>query len=137
MIEQAILEILKANATVYALTGDRIEPGFLEQEDDATEAAEERQPTITYIEVTCNRPVSQSGDCGIVHAHYYLDCWAATRGRVKELATATMIALNGYRGTVTGAVVYGAFASGNGDAYLDSSKLWRYQVDLEIWGKED
>jgi len=129
MNHKALRAILIADATVSALIGERVEPGHLGQDPEL--------PMVTYRRISGRHPVTQTGATGLNGGRYLLECHAETYTMAHELGKAVRDALHGYKGTVAGVKVQGAFVDDDTDVYQSTSEAWTVQVDLTIWCEEE
>lgn len=120
MIEKALVSLLKADASVYALVGSRIFPvGRPLTEDLMT--AKNLRPFLTYFKVSGGQVGSIQGNPGVVKLRrgaVQINAWAKAYTDAKALAAAVMIALNEQRGTYVGVEV--------------AAVLYDFDADLEI-----
>jgi len=98
-VDAALWEILHTDATVEALVGTAIYPGFVPQHAS--------MPAIVYQRISAVRTLTFGGPLGYVDARYQVTAWDDSFGDCLTLADAIRLRLDGYRGTVGSIVIHG------------------------------
>lgn len=133
-IETALRALLLADAGVSPLvSGERVYPGILPQAVI--------YPAVTYQIIAGGSHYAMDGPSNLADPRVQLDCYAEAYDEVLELKGAVIKALGGYRGEVSGVMIYGAFKAMERDEYEDAlektgSRLWRKTLDFNIWFRE-
>ena len=109
----------KADAGLISACGGRIYAITLKQ--GAT------LPALTYQRIDGPRIVSHSGDSGLSHPRYQIECWAATYLEAEALAEDVIAAFSGDLGWATG------FPEAGPDFYEADPERYRRVVDVQFW----
>lgn len=113
MPHEALLQLLLDDTDVYGLVGKRIRP---QQVQPGTIL-----PYITFHQLSGVQEHCMTGASEFARALFQIECFAATYKASRELADKVQTALNGYKGTVSGAagtlVIGGVYLEGNVDGY--------------------
>jgi len=130
MIEEAIFKILKDDAAVAAIVGDKIVPQRAAQQTDL--------PYVVYELISSQHMKDMDGASGLANPLFRLTSWETTYAKVKALAEAVRLALVGFRGTIDGNVIQGIFlenqldgfdlrpdgSEGNADRVIQEWSIW-------------
>lgn len=156
MIEAALTRFLLADAQVSRLIGRRCWPFRAPQAKDMTRAT---FPRIIHQRIATTRLRTNDGPTGLTKAIIQLGFWALGKGggeTAKELADVVRLAkggdqgkpldpkfaaLDGFKGTMAGVVVQGAFLdddadSDEGPVHGDDAAAYQVTADLTIWFEE-
>lgn len=126
-IEQALAAILKADATVAAIT-TRVYPNFIPQAPT--------YPLIVYQKITGYRDHALTGPTGKAHPRFQVEAWAETYSAAKALANAIREALDG-KALSSGSVVIGSsIIQSERDWYEDAAEAHRIIMDFNFWHDE-
>lgn len=127
-VNEALYELLTANAGVAALVGDRVYPVKMPQKAAF--------PAIVYAKSGGARSHSNDGSSGFNRAVFALDCWAASLAQASAVANAVRLAVDGYRGTVLGVDFNGVFLVGEEEGWDDDRAMAYASLDLEVLHNE-
>lgn len=133
-LRPALRAFLLADAAIAAVIGTRMYPGKLPQGMVLA--------SIVYTLASDPGDYHHEGPSGLAHPRYQVDAWAPTLDAATSLANLIKSRLDGYSGAMgSGAAlvnVQGVFrdASGGGEEFDDSAKLWRNRRDYLIWNEE-
>lgn len=94
--EQAIYVRLMGQSSITALIGDRVYPNAAPQKSDA-----EILPYVVYHAVDKTHEHHMKGSSGVCWSRVQLDIFAGTYARVKQVAEAIRLVLQGFSGVVT------------------------------------
>ncbi len=132
--DKAIYTILSGNATITALTGERIYPLWLPQGEPL--------PAVTFQEIAGVDDMTTDGPLGLVDGRYQINCWAGTHAPCGQLfeAVRALFAAN-ISGSYGGLTLQGTRVLNRGDipALSDEAEtLTRFGkfVDVEICYEE-
>lgn len=134
MIETALRDALLANDVVSQLVGgSRIYPVILPQAPV--------YPAITYQMVAGESHYAMTAPSRLASPRFQLDCYGESFDAVMDLRTAAIACLGGYRGTVSGVTIHGAFKVAEMDDFESDlthsgARVWRKTLDFNIWFKE-
>lgn len=133
MSEVALRARLLAVAGVSALVGTRVYPVILPQNPTF--------PAITYQRIGGRRESSFAGPIGLAGPLYRLDCWGGAAGTgyaaAKGLANAVRLALDGWKGVVSGITVQACFLDGEPeDIFEDEVGVHRVAMEVRMWWNE-
>lgn len=127
-MEQALIAILDADASLVVLAGDQIYWGLAPQDVDGS--------FITLNVVSGVRDYALSGATGYAESRVQMDCWASTYPLAKALSNAAIAAVSAYRGEVASIHVGGVFVDNERDLNEarqgDIATRYRVSVDLRI-----
>jgi hypothetical protein len=135
MIEQAIVSLLKANATVASLVGPRIHPNRAPQSWN--------RPYIVYRTEDAHHVMALDGPAGIAEVSMSVIsyCQGKTQyGDAKRL-TEAIRSLHGFKGMAAGFRILGIFLHNDNDEYVAPQSADEYGVqgclsDFKIWFNE-
>ena len=114
-LEQGIVTILRADATVSGLLGTRIYPWIRPQGTTF--------PAIVY-ELDGTEPEQDlDGYAGMTRAELSISCIAEQYGGAKTLAAAVLGVLNGYTGTPTNGVAINSLVHDNDIGIIEDSQI--------------
>ncbi|KKM90811.1 hypothetical protein LCGC14_1234830 [marine sediment metagenome] len=117
---------------VGALVGTRVYPMVLPQNVTP--------PAISYLQTGGERSVHTGGSSGLANARVQISCWATTYLGSKALADAARLSLEAFSGELGGGggrtIVQGAFVSDEREFYESTVRLYRTDLDFEIWHTE-
>ena len=133
MIETALRAILTGDAPVAALVAARVYPVYLPQAPT--------YPAVTYQLITGQSHYALGAPSHLAELRVQLDCWAGSYAEVQTLRSAVITALGGYRGTIEGVEVHGAFRIAERDEFEETlagvaQRVWRKSLDFQVWFKE-
>ena len=132
VIEEALVAILQADATVSGLVNDRIYPLV------APVGAE--LPAITYQRISGVRMETLQGPTGLAAPRFQFSCLANTYSQAKSLANAVRQALDGYSGTVNGVVIDSILCKNEQDGFNaaddENEESYLVYVDMTVWHHE-
>lgn len=132
-IQEALVEYVKADAGIVAISGGRIRPQF--------GPAEDGKPVTSYLRAGNKRFPSQEGPNGLVRSRIQFDHWGTNYLQLLQLAAAYRKALEGFRGTMgsgPGVAVNGVFLDSETDSYESDQTppMRRIRQDYFVWHKE-
>lgn len=128
LLEAALRAKLLADAAIANLVGTRVSPWPLPQASP--------MPAITYFRVSGAEGVTQDGRERTTRARYQVDSWGGSYQAARELEILVRKALNGFKGTVSGVPIQGAFVEESADEFEDEGGQYRCPVDVTIWTEE-
>ncbi len=128
MIEQAVYDILRNDALVEAIAGDRIYPLLMPQ--NAT------YPAITYQRISTDRARSLSGRDYEKRVRLQVDVWSKTFGEAKSLSTAVAAALDDYAGVLAGLQIGACSLVDERDEFESKADYFRSSLDFLIGYEE-
>jgi len=116
--ERATKEILLTNSAVFALVGPRIYPVVIPEGSE--------YPCISYQRIDGSHitaPLLALADPGAGAARLQITAWGKTYESAKAVAEAARIALQRWRGTIAGIVVWDIVTAGDGPDLYDNDLL--------------
>jgi hypothetical protein len=129
VIEEDLVAYLRENSSIAALVGDDIMPLVLDQDPSL--------PALVYQRVDGPREGSQDGPSGLAHPRIQFSCWDETHLGALTLASALRIALDGFRGTMSGRLISGIKIVNDLDDYDSMTGRYRVIVDAIVWHREE
>lgn len=128
MIEQALRDILVADAGVNALVGSRIRPGLVEQAGTYPRISFEvaREPGLKTYDG------QQPSHIGKASLH----CWGNTYLETRNLAIAADAALRNYAGTIGGVNIETIYIEDTVIVFEDGIEKYRETVLLDVHTKQ-
>lgn len=135
-IEEALRAILTANAGVTAIVSTRVYPVVIPQAATL--------PAVAYQRISATREHNLGGPGGLTRVRFQLTMAAATYAAMKALANAVRVALDGYRGTVSGVFVQAALSEGEREQFVgetvqtgaEANMTYNTQLDVLVWHSE-
>lgn len=130
-IEQALYVKVTGTAAIAALIGLRLYPGRIPQESAL--------PAILYFKATGDRVHSLAGPSGLADPTFQFDIYASGSGGYKvckNVARELRLALDGYRGSVSGVNIQGIILDSEQDMYEEEPELFRVSMDFRVWHQE-
>lgn len=100
-IETAIIALLNANETLTTIIAGRIFPNEIPQK--------QAMPAAAYKQLTSDIDYANDGETGLSNSKFEISAWAKTYAEVKALATAIIVVLSAYKGTINGVEIQGIF----------------------------
>lgn len=135
-IEEALRAILIGNAGVSALVAGRVYPVVMPQGAAL--------PAVAYQRISANRQHNLAGPGGLTRVRFQLTNIASTYSSMKALANAVRVAVDGYRGTVSGVFVQAALSEGEREQFIgetvqtgaEANMTYINQLDVLVWHNE-
>lgn len=93
-------------------------------------------PAVTYHLVDGTREQGMTGDHGMAHPRFQVDCWAETYAAVKAIADQVRLALERWSDGTTTPVILDSFSAGERDLPEPEAGLQRISMDFIIWHRE-
>lgn len=131
-INSGLRTLLLADSNIASVVDTRVYPVQLPQNPTL--------PAVTYLAVSGNREVSNSGAQDYGYKRFQIDAWALTQAAALALADLITTRLVGYSGTfdddnspATSWTIQGAFFAGEREFYESEPKQYRVSRDYMIW----
>ncbi len=129
-MEEAVTQLLLADARVRFLISDRLHWGRLPQ--GRTDKA------FAILQVATGLPdYVNSGPSGLEQTRLQVDGYALTAVGARDIAAAIIGVLEAFKGTVAGVLMQGGFIVRKGDSQPDgaggSTQLYRRSTDIILW----
>lgn len=115
-------------AGLLALVSTRIYPLMLPQNPI--------YPAVTYSRVSGQRESAQQADTGVARVRFNVTAWAETYLAGKEVSEQARLALQRYRGTVSGVVIEDIFCLDGPDLFQAEARVFYFPRDFEVWFRE-
>lgn len=132
VIEEALVDILEADAAVAAVVDDRIYPIVLPQGA--------MLPAIVYQRISGPRAETMQGPSGLAWPRFQFVSVGATFGDAMAVAVAVRQALDGYRGMVGGVTIHGILILNEfqqfNPATAEEAESWLIYQDFRVWHLE-
>lgn len=127
--EQALIDLLKADASVAAIVGTRI---YFTQAPQT--------PVLPYavmFRVDGPRVYGMEGASGLVAARVQIDIYSKTAKQARDVGRTIRQVLSGFRGEQSGVNLQAVLLLDEGDGYEDSPELQRVTHDYRVWYQEE
>jgi len=124
-VEQTLYDLLRQDAAVSAIVGDRIYPVRLPDEV--------MLPALVYLKASCIRYASHGGPSKLASSRFQLDCYSPDYLEAKRLALAAVSALHGKKN----GDIQAAFSENETDGFSADDNVFRVTADVLIWHTED
>lgn len=129
-MEEALTSLLLGDGRVSLLAGDRV--NWVR-----TPQAVKLYPRAVLQVISGDADTTNEGPSGLESARVQIDSYGESYASAKDLSTAILAVLSGYRGVVAGVRIHGGFvdskrdlpASDNGEV----KHLFRRSADILIW----
>jgi len=128
MIEQAIRDVLVADAGVTNLVGSRVH--FVQAPQDVD------NPYIVLTKISGVRDNAHDGATGLVHTRIQLSVFATTYYEAKQIVQAAQNVLQAYSGLMGTVQVDSCFYENETDTYETDTKLYHVTSDYVLWNEE-
>jgi len=132
VIEDALVALLRADATVSGLVGSRIYP--------IVAPAEATLPALVYQRISGPRVMTHDGPSGLAHPRFQFRAVARHYSEAKGLVNALRSALDGYHGTTSGVTIDEIAIDNEIDAFYPSddeaADSYEILVDFIVWHHE-
>lgn len=129
LLRTAIYTKLSGDAAVSAIVGTNIYPVKLPPTNLTP-------PYITYFRVSTVRVQSMLGGSQLASPLFQFDAWAKTHAAADDLAEKIRLALEGFKGTVSGVVIGGILFQNQFEEYDEDAELHRVMSEYRIWHEE-
>ena len=129
MIGETLRTLIRQTPAIAALVVDRVHPN-VRPTGGVT-------PALVYAHVSSVREMSHGGYAKVTRTRYQINAYARDYGGAERLLNA-LYALDGFRGTVSGRSIGGAFFENAGDVpnlvpNPGSQTEYAKRVDLVVW----
>ena len=135
VIEEAVVKIVRDDAGIGAIAGDRIYHSILKENV--------MLPAMTYtVTNDTERVASLSGPSLLVQPHFQINCWASNISDATGLETAVRQALDGVTTTVLGVAILGTTLTDHGDLFEPAvgkevaQRRFGRRLEFDIWHRE-
>jgi hypothetical protein len=128
VIEEALAAKVTGTTAISALIGSRYYPIRLPERVT--------YPAVQYQRISGPRVRSHTGPSSLAHPRFQLTVWATSYASAKAVATQLRIALDGFKGTLSGIRVDEIRLESDRDDYDEGTNLYRIDLDFIIWHQE-
>lgn len=126
--EQAIAELLVADAAVAALVSTRVYFAHAPQNVAL--------PFVVLSRISGIRSHVLGGTVSLVEARVQIDSYASTVTTARSIANAVRTEINGFRGTQSGVDLQSIQLIDEQDGLEGDSEIWRVTSDYKVWYQE-
>jgi len=123
-IEEELYDYLSVYAGLAALVGTRI---YRDRFPDNVV-----KPAIKYQRIDTQREYSHQGYSGLARPLFQFSCFGESQPATKAAIDQVRIALQGYAGTMGNVLVQGAIVVDERSDYEPDTRLFRYDIDVQI-----
>lgn len=128
MLLSNLIKILKTDASISALLGERIYPGRLPQDIHL--------PAICVTQLGDDHGYTQQGPEHFVRALVQIDCYGEQYAQAILAAEYTQASIDGYKGNWETSRIGGVFLQDVRDDYEVDIKVYRVSHDYVVWHEE-
>jgi hypothetical protein len=126
--EQAIVELLVADATIASLVSTRVYYAHAPQNVAL--------PFVVLSRISGIRDHVLGGTVSLVEARVQIDTFATSVLAARAIANAIREEINGFRGTQSGVDVQAIQLIDEADGLEGDSEIWRVTSDYKVWYQE-